>query len=177
VTNAAADTAAPVGSPRLGQWHLRARVVVSILLALWVVAGVRRSVSIERTVPRGATDPYGTTGAVGAERVDPIWYVRLATIRRVAALAGDAHDADTPALIVAPTADSLAALFLLFQLAHVWYPQPVAATAGSRRMGVASALARPALLYVIDGGAPAIADSALVPVARLAPFTAYRITR
>jgi hypothetical protein len=149
-------------------WRRHTRLLVALLLVLWVIAGGRRSLAIERGLPRGAIDPYGTAAALGIEGVDSVWGPRLAAIRHAATLAHDAHVARAPAL---------GALFLLFQLAHVWYPQPVAATAGGRRMGVLTALERPALVYVLDGVAPPRSGSPLVPVARVAPFTAFRVTR
>jgi hypothetical protein len=82
--------------------------------------------------------------------------------------------------VVRPAADSAAGTFVLYQLAHLWYPQLVEVRAGTSAIAEDAASREPAFIYVHEG---VRADDVLPrarqadTVARVAPFVALRVPR
>ena len=158
-----------------------ARAAIAVLVLAWTALLLRRTVVNEGHVGRAAADPYGSPAIIGTAPSHATGRAEVVlALRRLGDAAGDRHEAGAPALIILPAADSVTGTFVLYQLAHLWYPQLVEVRAGSAAVAKDAATRDPAFIYVPEGvaaSAPSPRAARADTVARVAPFVALRVTR
>ena len=158
-----------------------ARAAIAVLVLLWTALLLRRTVLNEGNAGRATADPYAAAAIVGTAPSHATGRAEvILTLRRLADAAGDRHQPDAPALVVLPAADSVTGTFVLYQLAHLWYPQLVEVRTGASAIAEDAATREPAFVYVHEGvRADAVSPPALQAdtVARVAPFVALRLPR
>lgn len=158
------------------------RLAALALVLLWGALLARRTMLNERQHGASTADPYSDPRAIIGlpPGDDQVRQELVPALRRLADDAGDRHEAGAPALVLLPPADSTSVTFVLYQLAHLWYPQLVEVRAGAGTPQQAATRRGPAFVYVhqrADAGdasaAPAPGDS----VAAVPGFVAFRVGR